>query len=119
MRRVRGPKVAVQSDAGEPQFARFEAQAQPPPQKKKLRGFAPSGMPSFKDGIIPLYTSQYGTPAFVEVAVKADKVLRPKMPERTYFNLEALMSEYKVPEPPVYMFNEGIRPSLRPLNSVP
>lgn len=119
MRRTRGPKVAVQRDAGDPQYDKFEAQAQPAPKKKVLRGLAPSGMTSYAGGKVPLYSAQYGTPAFVEVAVKADKVLRPKLPERTYFNIQSLMEEYEVPEPPIYMFNEGIRPSLRPLKSVP
>jgi len=118
MRRVRGPRVAVQVDAGEPQFDTFAAQAQPAPIKKKLRGLAPSGMTAYVGGNVPLYSSQYGTAPFVEVAVKADKVLRPKLPERTYFNIQT-MEDYIVPEPPIYTFNEGLRPSRRPLNSVP
>lgn len=119
MKRVRGPRVAVGLDAGDPQYEAFEAQAQPAPIKKKLRGLAPSGMTAYVGGNVPLYSSQFGTAPFVETAVKADKVLRPKLPERTYFNIQSLMEEYKVPEPPVYMFNEGLRPSFRPLNSVP
>lgn len=118
-KQARGIAVPVQLDAGETQEKRFVAAAQPPPKKKKLRGLAPSGMPSFKDGFVPLYTSQFGTAPFVEVAVGTGKTLTAKMPERTYINIEALMSEYKVPDAPVYMFNDGIRPSMRPLNSVP
>lgn len=111
--------MSVQVDAGDPQYEKFEAQAQPASKKKVLRGLAPSGMTAYVGGNVPLYSSQFGTDPFQEVAVKADKVLRPKLPEKTYFNIQSLMEEYKVPEPPIYTFNEGLRPSRRPLHSVP
>ena len=118
-KQARGIAVPVQLDAGDTQEERFVAAAQPPPKKKKLRGLAPSGMKSFGGGFVPLYSSQFGTAPFVEVAMGTGNALKSKLPQKTYINIEALMSEYKVPDAPVYMFNDGIRPSMRPLNSVP
>lgn len=119
MRRVRGPRIPVQLDAGEPQYERFETKPVVVYRKQKLRGLAPSGMKSFGGGFVPLYSNQFGTTPFVERAVGTGKVLKPNLPMPTYFNIQALMEEYKVPDAPMYMFNDGLRPSMRPLHSVP
>lgn len=120
MRQKRGPKVAVQYDAGDPTFDIF-AQA---PQtahfnlsKSIAKPFVKSDMKSYPPGIVPLRTLQFGSMPVVFENTKSFK-LKTVQPIATRMNIET-REEVIVRDAPTYNFNDGIRPGVRLLNSVP
>lgn len=120
MRRQRGPKVAVQHDAGVPQFMNF-AQAPQKPHFNLSKSIAKprgdGGMLSYPMGVVPLKSLQFGSEQYVEVNVLGDK-LKTIQPVMTRIEMETRMDAV-VQDAPVYEFNLGIRPQRRLLNSVP
>lgn len=114
MPRKHGPAVAVQQTTGEP-LVEF---ALPPVSTSFRTTQKPMSVWSAKPMGIPLYTAQYGTPIFHALPVADGKTLKAKTPIARYRMDEMLAEVYNVPDAPAYTFNDGIRPSPRPLRSV-
>lgn len=74
-------------------------------------------------GKVPLKSQQYGShagamlfnaPELLDIAL-----LKTPVPMPTRFNMEAMVEEYQAPDVPIYTYNDGIRPSPRPLQPRP
>lgn len=73
-------------------------------------------------GRVPLKSNQYGSHAggmLFNAPEKLDiALLKTPVPVPTRIRMDDVLTEYD-PLPPVYTYNEGIRPSMRPLMAAP
>lgn len=123
---MRHPVKAVCPVAGDPQYAPF-AQA---PQKAHFNVSKNIAKPfilsaqidTHVPGKVPLKSSQLGShaggmlfnaPQLLDIELLKTPVVVP-----TRLNMDNILTEYDPPAP-IYMQNEGIRPSLRPLQPTP
>ena len=121
-RQKHGPIKAVFFKAGKPEPApvySFPAQAPCFNLSKSIaKPFVKAPEKKYPAGVVPLKSMQYGThagavlfnaPEMIDIAP-----LKTPMPIPTRIRVEDATQEY-TPEFPVYTYNEGIRPSMRPL----
>jgi len=120
IRQKRGPRVAVQHDAGTPQFENF-AQA---PQKAHFnlsksiaKPFVNSGMTSYAMGVVPLKSLQFGSVQYQNENFTAEK-LKTIQPSLVRVNMETSLFTVEIPDAPDFEINLGIRPGRRLLNAV-
>lgn len=116
-----GPVKAVGFKAGAPQYPQFALPEQKPffnISKGIAKPFVPSGMKKYAPGVVPLKSMQYGTHAGAELFNAPMMIdiepLKTPMPIPTRIRVEDATQEVN-PSFPVYTYNDGIRPSMRPL----
>ena len=116
-----GPVRAVGRVAGDPQYLPY---AQPEQKawfnlsKRIAKPFVPSEMKKYAPGVVPLKSMQYGTHAgavLFNAPVMTDIApLKTPVPVVRPIRIEDATQEVN-PAFPVYTYNDGIRPSVRPL----